>query len=49
MVLRDCGVNPHKTNWITLLQNLVSSVGFYEVWISQGMGNKFDNCVNRGF
>ena len=30
---------PHKVSWVTLLQHLLSSLCFYEVWLAQGVGN----------
>jgi len=30
---------PHKVSWVTLLQHLLSSLGFYKVWLAQGVGN----------
>ena len=31
---------PRKTNWATLVKNLLSELGFYEVWLNQGVGNE---------
>ena len=30
---------PHKVSWVTLLQHLLPSLGFYEVRLAQGVGN----------
>ena len=30
---------PHKVPWVTLLQHLLSSLGFYGVWLAQGVSN----------
>jgi len=30
---------PHKVSWVTLLQHVLSSLGIYEVWLAQGVGN----------
>jgi len=30
---------PHIISWVTLLQHVLSSLGFYEVWLAQGVGN----------
>ena len=35
----DAVLYPHKVSWVTLLQHLLSSLGFYEVWLAQGVGN----------
>ena len=32
-------VYPPKVSWVTLLQHLLSSLGFYEVRLAQGVGN----------
>ena len=31
--------NRGKVNWVSLVKNLLSELGFYEVWINQGVGN----------
>ncbi len=31
--------NPRKVNWVSLVQKLLSELGFYEVWINQGVGD----------
>ena len=37
----DAVLYPHKVSWVTLLQHLLSLhvLGFYEVWLAQGVGN----------
>ena len=30
---------PKKVSWDSLLKKLVSLLGFYEVWLAQGVGN----------
>ena len=35
----DAFLYPHKVSLVTLLQHLLSSLGFYEVWLAQGVGN----------
>ena len=35
----DAVLYPHKVSWVTLLQHVLSSLGFYEVWLAQGVGN----------
>ena len=39
MMLNDLEEAPNKTNWASLVRNLLMSLGFYEVWLSQGVGN----------
>ena len=36
----DIEVFPHKKNWASLLRGVLSSLGFFDVWIFQGVGNK---------
>ena len=31
--------NRGKVNWVSLVKNLLSELGFYDVWINQGVGN----------
>jgi len=35
----DAVLYPHKVPWVTLLQHLLSSLGFYGVWLAQGVSN----------
>lgn len=35
----DADLLPNKVSWVTLLQHLLSSLGFYEVWVAQGVGD----------
>ena len=39
MVLNDIEELPNKTNWASLEGHLLISLGFFEVWVSQGVGN----------
>lgn len=39
MMLNDLEQLPNKTNWVSLVRNLLMSLGFYEVWLAQGVGN----------
>ena len=39
MMLNDLEDLLNKTNWASLVRNLLTSLGFYEVWLSQGVGN----------
>ena len=34
----DAVLYPHKVSWVTLLQHLLSPLGFYAVWLAQGVG-----------
>ena len=45
MMLSDIELYPNKTNWVSLLRNLLVSMGFNEVWIQQGVGN-VDNFIS---
>ena len=39
MMLSDLGELPNKTNWASLVRSLLMNLGFYEVWLLQGVGN----------
>ena len=39
MMLHDLDVLPHKANWASLVRQMLMSLGFYEVWLAQGVGN----------
>lgn len=39
MMLLDLDERPNKTNWAYLVKDLLSRLGFYEVWLNQGVGN----------
>ena len=39
LMLQDLELLPNKVNWASLLQHLLMSLGFNEVWINQGVGN----------
>ncbi|MCG8033307.1 MAG: reverse transcriptase family protein, partial [Candidatus Thiodiazotropha taylori] len=39
MMLRDMESRPNTVNWASLVRHLLMSVGFYEVWLQQGVGN----------
>ena len=38
-MLQDVVAHPNKVNWAVLVRNLLSELGFYEVWVQQGVGN----------
>lgn len=39
VMLNDLVELPNKTNWASLVRHLLMSLGFYEVWLNQGVGN----------
>ena len=39
MMLNDLDELPNKTNWASLVHNLLASLGFCNVWLAQGVGN----------
>lgn len=39
LMLNDIESIPNTVNWASLLRNMLSEVGFYEVWVQQGVGN----------
>ena len=39
ILVRDAELFPNKVNWVSLLRLLLMSLGFYEVWLVQGVGN----------
>lgn len=39
LMLLDLEQLPHKLNWASLVWHLLMSLGFYEVWLQQGVGN----------
>lgn len=39
LMMRDMELFPRKTNWASLVKNLLMSLGFYDVWLNQGVGN----------
>ena len=39
MMLRDIEINVRKTNWALLVRNLRGNLGFFEVWLNQGVGD----------
>lgn len=40
LMLSDLDKNPNIINWASKVKELLSSLGFYEVWLNQGVGNK---------
>ena len=45
MLKADADIYPDKTSWVTLVRDLLSSMGFYEVWLSQGVGDMDVLCM----
>ena len=39
LMLRDIELLPTKVNWASLVRHLFCSLGFYEVWVQQGVGD----------
>ena len=39
MMVNDIEKMPNKTNWASLVRQLLMSLGFYEVWLAQGVAN----------
>ena len=38
-MLQDVEAHPNKVNWAVLVRNVLTELGFYEVWVQQGVGN----------
>ena len=38
-IKNDSEASVHKKNWVTYVRDLLSSLGFYEVWLAQGVGD----------
>ena len=49
MMVTDFELAPNKINWASLLKHLLSSLGFYHVWLHQEVGNDkyFLDVVNQ--
>ena len=41
MILSDMESRPSTVNWASLVKHLLLSLGFYEVWLAQGVGNYY--------
>ena len=39
LMINDLEELPNKTNWASLVRQLLMFLGFYEVWLAQGVGN----------
>ena len=40
LMLSDLHRKPNSVNWASKVKDLLSSMGFYDVWLAQGVGNK---------
>ena len=49
LMLNDMNVNPNTRNWASLVKNVLSHLGFYHAWLSQGVGdiNKFLSILKQ--
>ena len=49
MLLEDIRQNPNKTNWASSVRDLLSTYGFFNVWVSQGVENpnSFLQCFKQ--
>ena len=39
VLLSDINCSPNKLNWVSLVRDLLSHLGFQYVWLQQGVGN----------
>ncbi len=39
MMLNDIEIMPNVNNWAVLVKNTLAGLGFYHVWLAQGVGN----------
>ena len=39
LMLRNLERLPNKVNWASLVKHLLMTLGFYNVWLGQGLGN----------
>ena len=46
LMLSDLHRKPNTVNWASKVKDLLSSLGFYEVWLTQGVGNK-NMCLSE--
>ena len=37
---KDSDMYPNKISWVTLFKNMLARLGFFEVWLAQGVGNR---------
>ena len=40
LMLNDITERPHVKNWVSLVKNLLSILGFFHVWVAQGAGDE---------
>ena len=39
-MLNDITERPHVKNWVSLVKNMLSNLGFIHVWVAQGVGGE---------
>ena len=39
LMVNDMDLVPNKVNWASLVRHLLMSLGFYKVWLEQGVGS----------
>lgn len=39
VIINDMNSRPNLQNWAALIKNTLSSLGFFEVWLSRGVGD----------
>ena len=39
LMLSDLTLHPNKTSWASLMRDTLSRLGFYHVWLEQGIAN----------
>ena len=52
LLLNDIANKPNCVNWVSKVNGLLSSLGFHDVWVNQGVGNKrafLNVCKQRSF
>ena len=40
LMLYDITERPNIENWVSLVKNLLSNLGFFPVWVAQGVGDE---------
>jgi hypothetical protein len=48
-MLNDIENQPQKSNWASCVKNILSRLGFYHVWLAEGVGdfNIFEHFLNE--
>ena len=49
IMLNDIEASPNTVNWASLIRRMLSELGFYDVWVQQGVGNYdiFISCFKQ--